>query len=318
MNKGGHILPLAVLVLLIFLLFGFSEVLADASLISSLTVKKTTVKENATLKVTMSVTNTGTVVVPGVKPSNLQITGLGRVALKTWPKPAVAAISPGETVNYSLSYKAMLAGEIILSGNAISPLVNSSVTSTPPIVVSSKKKAKGAGLTDYEGNVPVKLGSTTLQLHFTDETTGSSISGLSVAAAVDKKNKSRAVVAVVDGNGRYPIQILVLRGPSSTSLGSEIVGSVMAGVDPPATLEAILQSGCDADAEALGWSVKAPIETSALPPTPPPPTPVIPDDFSKPLTSALSAALSSAWQAAFKSRVFHGGCTMPRSRWNRC
>jgi|GEM_PF-3744910 len=301
MRKKKRILYLGVLSLLITLLTGFTEASADASLSSTLTVAKTTVKETATLKVTMSVTNTGTVMVPGVKPSVFQATGLGRVALKTWPKPAIAAIPPGATVKFSLSYKAMLAGEIILSGNAISPLANSSVTSTPPITIISRKKTKKAGLTDYEGNVPVKLGNVTLQLHFTDQTTGSSISGLSVAAAVDKKNKSRAVVAVVDAYGRYPIQILVLRGPSTSSLSSQAAGSGMSGAGQTARLETHIYSGCDADAEAKSWNVIRSIETPALPPTPLPSTPVIPDDLSTPLTSAVSAALSSAWQVAVKS-----------------
>lgn len=302
-RKREHILPLAGFVLFTFLLFGFSEAWADASLSSTLTVKKTTFKENATLKVTMSVTNTGTVMLPGVRPSPLQVTGLGRAVRQAWPKPAVAAIAPGAMVNFSLPYKAMLAGEIILSGNAISPLASSRVTSTPPITVISKKKTKGVGLTDYEGNVQVKLGKATVQLHFTDETTGSSISGLSVAAAVDKKNKSRAVVAAVDGYGRYPIQILVLQGHSSASLSAQAAGPVMAEADPPATLEASVYNGCDADAEARGWTVKAPMETSVLPPMQSPPTPGIPDDFSTTLASVVSAALSSAWQATQKAVI---------------
>jgi hypothetical protein len=298
-NKGGHILLLRVLVFLILLQFGFSDASADASLNSTLTVTKTTVKETATLKVTMSVTNTGAVMVPGVRPSALQISGLGRVARKDWPKPAVAAIAPGATVKFSLPYKAMLAGEVTLSGNAISPLASSSVTSTPPITVISKKKTKGAGLTDYEGNVQVKLGKATLELHFTDETTGSSISGLSVAAALDKKNKSRAVVVAVDGNGRYPIQILVLQGPSETEVG--LTSDGLGATSPPVPMEVTAQRGCDG--EALNWRVIPPMETSVLPPTPPPPTPGIPDDFSTPLTSAVSAALSSAWQAAQKAVI---------------
>ena len=299
--KRRRIFALTFLALLTFLLLWFSDATADASLSSSLAVKKTTVKETATLKMTMSVTNTGTVMLPGVRPSQFQITGPGRAVRQAWPKPAVAAIAPGETVKFSLSYKAMLAGEVVLSGYAISSLANSDITSTPPITINSKKKAKGAGLTDYEGNVPVKVGNATLKIHFADETTGSSISGLSVAAAVDKKNPSRAVVAAVDRHGRYPIQILVLQGPSSASLGTQAAHQVMA--DQPATIEASLLSGCDADAEALGWTVRTPLETPVLPPLPPPPTPGVPDDFSSPLTSAVSAALSSAWQAAQKAVI---------------
>ncbi len=215
-RKREPLVLLAALILLAFLLFAISEARADASLTSTLTVKKTTVKENATFTVTMSVTNTGTEMLPGVRPSPLQITGLGRAGRQAWPKPAAAAIAPGATVNFTLRYKALLAGDMVLSGNAISPLANSSITSTPLITVTSRKKTKGAALTDYEGNVPVQVGSAILQLRFADQTTGSSVSGLSVAAAVDKKNPSRAVVAAVDGQGRYPIQILVLQGSSLT------------------------------------------------------------------------------------------------------
>jgi hypothetical protein len=300
-KKRQQAFALTFLALLAILLFGFKEALADPSLSSTLTVKKTTVKETATLKVTMSVTNTGTVILPGVRPSQLQTTGLGKAMRQAWPKPAVAVIAPGETVNFSLSYKAMLAGEIVMSGNAMSPLANSSVTSTPPIMITSKKKTKGASLTDYEGNVPVKVGSATVKLHFADETTGSSISGLSVAAAVDKKNPSRAVVVAVDGHGRYPIQILVLQGPSSASLSKQVSHQIVA--DQLATMEVPLRSGCDVDAEALGWTVRPPVETTVLPPLPPPSTPGVPDDFSSPLTSAITAGLSSAWQAAQKAVI---------------
>lgn len=296
-RKGKYILPLGVLVFLMFLLFIFSEALADASLSSILTVKKTTVKETSTFKVTMSVTNTGTVMIPGVRPSPLQIIGLGRVARQAWPKPVVAAIAPGETVKFSLPYKATLAGVIILSGNAISPLASSSVTSTPSITITSKKKIKGAGLTDYEGNVPVKLGKATVQIHFTDQTTGSPISGLSVAAAVDKKNKSRAVVAAVDGNGRYPIQILVLQGPSETGVGltSDGLGATIL----PAPMEVTAQRGCDG--ETLDWNVIPPVKTSVLPPMQPSSLPGIPEDFSTTLISVVKTALSNAWQGTQKA-----------------
>ena len=298
-GKGGRHFPLAVLILVAFLFFGISEASADASLTSTLTVKKTTVKENATFTVTMSVTNTGTEMLPGVRPSPLQVTGLGRAARQAWPKRPVAAIAPGATVNFTLRYKALLAGDMVLSGNAISPLANSSVTSTPPMTVTSRRKTKGAALTDYEGNVPVKVGDATLQLHFADETTGSSVSGLSVAVAVDKKNKSRAVVAAVDGLGRYPIQILILQGPSQT--GSGLTSSDLGAAAAATPMEVPVRRGCDG--ESLKWNVIPAVETPVLPPAPPPPTPVIPDDFSTPLTSAVSAALSSARQVAQKAVI---------------
>ena len=287
-------------VALIFCATGIVPV-EGAPLTSTITTKKVTVKEASTFVVTMSVTNTGAVTIPGVRPSSLALTGSGWAALQVWPSPTVAAIAPEATATFSLAYKAMLAGTVTLSGNALSPFGNSNVTSSPPITITGKKATttKGAAVTDDQGYTTVKLGQAAAQLHFTDETTATPVNGLSVAAVVDKKNKARAVVAAVDSHGRYPIQVLILQGPSQTESAS--TAGATAATDPPTPVEVPVRSACDSD--SLDWNVIPPMETPALPPLPPPPAPPIADDPSVPLIEAIRAAISSAMVQAERAVI---------------
>jgi hypothetical protein len=214
----------------------------------------------------------------------------------------------------------MLAGSIVFSGNAISPLGNSEPTSSPEITITGKKvkTAKGAAVTDSQGYATVKLGQASVRLHFTDGTTATPLDGLSVAAVVDKRNKSRAAVAAVDGLGRYPLRILLLHGPSQVT--SALTAGVMGGTDPPTPLEVIQWGWCagiDADTAAR-WELYGPVETSALPPlslppSPPPPAPAIPDDPSAPLIEAIRLAMGSAMAQKEQAVISTENVTCPQA-----
>jgi hypothetical protein len=276
------------------------KVAGDAPpLTSSITVAKTTVNESSTFIVNMLVTNTGSATVTGVRPSSLDVNGTGWAALFKWPSLASASITPGKTVKFSMTYKAMLAGTVLLSGNATSADGNSAVSSSPLITILPKKISTVA-VTDDLGSATLKSGKVTLPIQFQDEDTGSPIVGLSAALALDKKNRSRAVLAIADPLGRYPLQVLVLQGPSTIGVSSAktcMAVPKLKDANPVLTVS----SRPDCSPDNLYAHVILPIETSALPPLkspPPPPTPL-----SDTMLSATKAAMSSMMQQALKATV---------------
>ncbi|MGB7582284.1 MAG: hypothetical protein WBL85_07565 [Sedimentisphaerales bacterium] len=271
--------------------------LLSTPLSSSITVAKTSVTESSTFTIKMAVTNTGATTVTGVQPSSLDVNGTGWAALLKWPSPASASIAPGKTVKFSMNYKAMLAGTVTLSGNATSSDGNSIVSSSPSITILPKKIGTAA-VTDDLGNAMLKSGKVTLPIQIQDEDTGSPITGLSLSLALDKKNPSRAVLAVADPLGRYPLQILVLQGPNTVAASSAAVCRAVSQHQDTDPLTVSSQPDCSPD--NLYSHVILPIETSALPSLKvnAPPSPL-----SDTISSATESALSSAMLEKLKATV---------------
>jgi hypothetical protein len=196
-----------------------------------------------------------------------------------------------------MNYKAMLAGTVTLSGNATSADGNSIVSSSPLITILPKKIGTAA-VTDDLGNATLKSGKVTLPIQFQDEDTGSPIVGLSLALALDKKNHSRAVLAVADPLGRYPLQVLVLQGPNTVAASSAAVCRAVSQHKDTDPFTVSSQPDCSPD--NLYSHVILPIETSALPSLKvnAPPTPL-----SDTISAATESALSSAMLEKLKATV---------------
>jgi hypothetical protein len=269
----------------------------STSLSSSITAAKTSVTESSTFIIKMAVTNTGSATATGVRPSSLDVNGTGWAALFKWPSPALVSIAPGKTAKFSMTYKAMLAGTVTLSGNATSTDGNSIVSSSPLITILPKKIGTAA-VTDDLGNAKLKSGKVTLPIQIQDEDTGSPITGLSLALALDKKNHSRAVLAVADPLGRYPLQIIVLQGPNTVATSSSAICKAASQHQDTDPLTVSSRPDCSSD--NLYSHVILPVETSALPSLKvnAPPSPL-----SDTISSATESALSSAMLEKLKATV---------------
>jgi hypothetical protein len=187
-----------------------SEVPAQAVLEAELLAPKAIAREGQLVTLTMRVTNTGDATAFDVAPADVESIGGGLLALWEWPRPAAAVIEPGESRDFTLKLRAMLAGEVEVVGRATggdggasaSPLVDS-----PALRILPKPTARVAP-TDVQGEAVLKLGKSLVPLRLLDRESGQGIAGLVVAGAPLKRQGSRALLVVADAAERYPLQLV--------------------------------------------------------------------------------------------------------------
>ena len=190
-----------------------------APLVAEFVVTKPSSKEGAKFTISLTVTNTGNATIENVRPSNVDVTGTGAAALAKWPKPATAPIRAGGRATFKLSCVATLRGTARVQAAATSDAGDSPLAVSPEIVIAPRKSGASATTTDL-GDAMLRVGKAELPIRLRDERTGTPIAGLAIAFVVDKKVKSRGVVAVLDPLGRYPPQWILLSGPRSAAKAS--------------------------------------------------------------------------------------------------
>jgi hypothetical protein len=271
-TRMNFLFPRALGVLMTFA--ATSPAFGAAVLTSYITVQKTVVPQGGTFKVWMVVSNAGDVLLPGIFPDGfiLQTQGDGWVARKQWVTPSTVSLPPGRAATFTFTYRGYLPGTVAFSGSARCPQTSSPDSDSEPVLITGRRVTNKA-TTDALGRATVKIGRNSVPLKFIDEDTGKPQVGLSVALALDRRDKSRAVLAVGDSFSRYPVQFIVLRGEQSSPAASSSAKAASPPKLAPAQLRIpIMAGGCSGN--GVSAQILKTMTTPHLPPPPQPPSSV--------------------------------------------
>ena len=293
-----------------FLFFAFVAAVSSASgqLTATVSVSSTSVREAALFTANVLVTNTGTaranqVYIYADAGGTLQpdTAGTGYAVPLKHVKPLISAINPGKSLHFTQQFRATTSGTFRLVCVAHSFTGDTDPVYSPTVTVLSRRVGPTA-TSDPDGTALVAIGRTRIPLHISDETTGSSLGGLSLGLALDPFRKGQAVLAAVDLAGRYPPQFLLLQGPVATAgAGPKVAAASTPDAGAPTPVEIPIDQSCGGDGEAF-TRVMAPIHTSYLPTLKPVPVPTgLPkpgDDLNQPTFAVMRNALMDALATA--------------------